>query len=199
MITVSFHNGNVSGDLVRAQKAVFDSHGLEHLQLHTDLSHGQAIDDYLNNRYWNEIAIFDIDCIPLDKEVLNYAQEAVKRGLFGVAQAANHLTGKMYVGAPFVCFTRELWEAVGRTSFKETATEDVGGQFTRMVEKTDYLIEYLMPFHCETPLWNLEHLGVFGHGTTYQRGIYHAFESRFQHGSTSRFIEKCKEVIDGKI
>lgn len=198
MISVSFHNGNVSGDLVRAQKAVFDHLGYtDHLQIHTELPHGEAIDNWLNSRYWDKVAIFDIDCIPLDRNILPYAETAVDRGLFGVAQAANHLTGRLYVGAPFICFSRETWEYVGRASFKETPREDVAGWFTRACDAAGVHIEYLFPFHVEKPIWELDGHGMFGYGTTYEKGIYHAFESRFQHESTSRFIQKCKEIIDG--
>lgn len=197
MISVSFHNGNVSGDLVRAQKAVFDRWGIDHLQIHTNLQHGEAIDEWLHARYWDKVAIFDIDCIPLDPNIMHYAEKAVEDKLLGIAQAANHLTGKVYVGAPFICFSRALWEATGRTSFKETKTEDVAGQFTRVVQAMGHQVEYLLPIHVENPIWKLDHLGMFGHGTTYQKGIYHAFESRYQHESTSRFIMKCNTIING--
>jgi hypothetical protein len=127
MITVSFHNGNVSGDLVRAQKAVFDHFGYtDHLQIHTNLSHGEAIDEWLNTRHWDEVAIFDIDCIPLNPVILVEAEEKAKEGrLFGIEQSANHLSNERYVGAPFICFGRSLWASIGKPSFKETKTEDV--------------------------------------------------------------------------
>jgi hypothetical protein len=200
MITVSFHNGNVSGDLVRAQKAVFDHFGRkDHLQIHTELPHGAAIDEYLNTRFWDEIAIFDIDCIPMNPVILLEAEEKAKEGrLFGIEQSANHLGNERYVGAPFICFGRSLWESIGKPSFKETKTEDVAGFVTRCAYWNQKKVEYLSPIACEEPRWKLPDGTVFGLGTTYEGYIYHAFESRFQHGSTSRFIEKCKEVINGK-
>lgn len=200
MITVSFHNGNVSGDLVRAQKAVFDHFGYsDHLQIHTNLSHGEAIDEWLNTRHWDEVAIFDIDCIPLNFFAFSNAAMFLSYDrLFGIAQSANHLNSEKYVGAPFIVFGRSLWEAIGKPSFKETKTEDVAGHFTRQAILWHKKVEYLYPTHCEEPRWKLPDGTPFGLGTTYEGQIYHAFESRFQHGSTSRFIEKCKEVINAK-
>lgn len=201
MITVSFHNGNVSGDLVRAQKAVFDHFGYsDHLQIHTNLSHGEAIDEWLNTRHWDEVAIFDIDCIPLYPEVLRTAEQLARvHCLYGIAQSANHLSNEKYVGAPFLCMAKGLWENIGKPSFRETKTEDVAGFVTRCAYWNSKKVDYLYPTHCEEPRWKLPDGTVFGLGTTYEGQIYHAFESRFQHGSTSRFIEKCKEVINGKV
>lgn len=208
MITVSFHNGNVSGDLVRAQKAVFDHFGYtDHLQIHTELSHGEAIDQWLNTRHWDHVAIFDIDCIPLHPRLYDFIRTGELydgHSLFGIAQSANHLSGEKYVGAPFISFRRKMWEEIGKPSFKETATEDVAGHVSREAQRLGKNLKYLEPIHCEQPRWLLPDGTAFGYGTTYDRfgdersRVYHAFESRFQHGSTSRFIEKCKEVIDGK-
>lgn len=201
MITISFHNGNVSGDLVRAQKSVFDHFGYtDHLQIHTNLSHGEAIDEWLNTRHWDEVAIFDIDCIPLSKKaLLNIDLWQLNHTLYGIEQSANHLSNESYIGAPCISFTRNIWEQMGRPSFRETSTEDVAGYVTRKAKEYGIRIVKIKPTHCEEPKWMLPDGTAFGLGTTYEGQIYHAFESRFQHGSTSRFIEKCKEVVDGKI
>lgn len=197
MITVSFHNGNVSGDLVRAQKAVFEHFGYkDHLQIHTDLPHGMAIDEWLNTRHWDHVAIFDIDCVPLSGEIFEILESRKDtEGLYGIAQSANHLASQEYVGPPFISFNRQTWEKMGRASFRETQFEDVGGYFTRVATMEGIEKVMLMPSHCEEPKWKLPDGTPFGLGTTYEGQIYHAFESRFQHGSTSRFIEKCKEII----
>lgn len=204
MITVSFHNGNVSGDLVRAQKAVFDHFGYtDHLQIHTNLSHGEAIDEWLNTRHWDEVAIFDIDCIPLNNNWHHHAHILLANGyLYGVAQKANHIPGsEIYIGPAFVCFDRIWYETHDKPSFVADSKGDVGYRLTQASGPGSKRM--LWPIHAEEPKWDLDGVLSFGLGTTYALAgeiegiIYHAFESRFQHGSTSRFIEKCKEVING--
>lgn len=195
MIALSFHNGNVSPRLIEAQASVFKYFGLDILQVQTDMSHGAAIDWFLNALPWEEVAIFDIDCIPLHKQVLNDARKIVREGaVYGIAQSANHLSGKLYVGAPFICLSRKTMIEIGWPSFMETKSEDVAGEITRAAERAGKEVRMLWPTHVEVEKWKLADKGVFGLGTTYQDTVYHAFESRFNHESTSRFINKCNLI-----
>lgn len=195
MIAVSFHNGNVSDELIDAQASVFEYFGLDILQVQTEMSHGAAIDWFIRNHPWNEVAIFDIDCIPLHKHVLSDARKIVREGaLYGIAQSANHLSGKLYVGAPFICFSRDTIRDLGWPSFMESKTEDVAGEVTRAAERIGKEVRMLWPTHVEVEKWSLADKGTFGLGTTYQDTVYHAFESRFNHESTSRFIHKCNLI-----
>ena len=55
-------------------------------------------------------------------------------------------------------------------------------------------IKYLYPSHVERPDFVLEENIKFGMGTTYEGGIYHAFESRFTKNDYF-FINKCLEIL----
>jgi len=198
MISVSFYNSNISKEVVTAQKRVFDYFGYkEHLQVHTSLPHGRAIDQWLQNNPWTEVAIFDIDCIPLNRFVLRESFRIIERGdtLYGVAQSANHLSNELYVGAPFICLNRDLWNDLNKPSFQETERDDVAGRLSRAAQRKGKIIAQLWPTHVEIEKWDLGNTGVkFGYGTTYQDSVYHAFESRFNHESSSRFIDKCNLI-----
>lgn len=198
MISVSFYNSNISKEVVNAQKRVFDYFGYkEHLQVHTSLPHGRAIDHWLANNQWDKIAIFDIDCIPLNRFALGLAEKTIDslNCLYGAPQSANHLSNEIYIGAPFVCFTRDLFNEIGQPSFVETEREDVAGEVTRAAQRKGLFLAMLWPSEVEVEKWPLGNSGtMFGYGTTYQGQIYHAFESRFNHESSNRFIDKCNLI-----
>lgn len=205
MIAISFYNSNINPEIVEHQKKVFDFFGIELIQYKygEDHRHGFAIDWWLHNMWdkyqFEDLAIFDIDCIPLHKDVLARAEAIVSEGyLYGAAQRANHIKGSdVYCSPAFFCFTKEQYERANRPTFQETTWHDVGGFATNEFVRTKSAARLLWPTHVEVPMWDLTERTKFGYGTTYQDTVYHAFESRFNHDSTNRFIEKCKSIIYG--
>lgn len=183
--------------MVEYQMRVFKHFGLHVNQVLHEWSHGEALNRFLNNDSWSKIAIFDIDCIPLHRNVLLDAENIVNEGwLYGAAQKANHIkNSQVYCSPAFCCFSREAYEKAGKPTFKETTWHDVGGHFTNELIRVGYRARLLWPVDVENPVWDLEENVKFGHGTNYQNTVYHAFESRFNHESTSRFITKCKEIL----
>lgn len=191
MKVISFYNSNINPLVIEYQKKVFDHFGLPLEQIETGMRHPDAIDFYLKTANWDSVAIFDIDCIPLVKNVLEVAEMGIQSGcIYGAAQNANHLQDFVYCSPAFMCFKKATWLAAGKPSFVEVDNFDVGGHFSSLSEML-----LLYPTYVEAPKWRLTDTQLFGHGTTYDDRVYHAFESRCNHESTSMFINKCKEVI----
>lgn len=207
--SISFYHNNIDPAIIEAQKSVFDHFGMEHEQTLTTLTHGAAIDDYLLNKEWNEVAIFDIDCIPLNKDVLTIASERIKPfgniyHVYGAAQKANHIpNSELYCSPFFCCFIRELWEMTGKATFEDIPGFDVGGYFSHKVKYSGNMMNLIYPTHCEVPMWDLVKPKEFGLGTSYgfqgtkESLIYHSFLSR--QGNQQRFIDKCNAVINGSM
>lgn len=194
---VSFHNGNLHPDIVKYQKKVFDHFKLPLEQIETRLHHPDAIDYFLNNDDWENVIIFDIDCIPLNKEAAFLAMAKAKEGkLYGAAQQANHIPESgIYASPAFISFNSVTWDKMNNPSFQPTEFGDVGYQMTANAIMYDVDMELIWPTHVEVPRWDLGKESCFGLGTTYQTGIFHAFESRM--GNNDIFVNKCKEVLNG--
>jgi len=210
MQAISFYKDNINPLVLEYQRKVFAHFGMHVDQFKYGGRHGDAIDMYLRYHEWDNIAIFDIDCIPLHAEVLNHAEVQIDAGwLYGAAQKANHIPdSQVYCSPAFCCFTKEAYERAGKPTFCETQWHDVGSHFTNEMVRVGHRAKLLWPTHVENPIWELKGDIKFGHGTTYGKihtswlppdleedAIYHAFESRFNHESTSRFIEKCKQIL----
>ncbi len=203
MQTVSFHQGNLIPELVEAQAKVFEHFKIDHKQVLTDLGHAAAIDKYLNETDWNTVAIFDIDCIPLVDNIKSWIKFYLRHGntVFGSPQRSSHITGsRTFVAPSFICFDRDTWEQNKRTSFSEVKDwGDVGEIFSRKAELNGINLEVLKVLKCDKPMWTLSDGTKFGYGTTFgitrSEIVYHAFESNAKHHSSSKFIQKCNEVI----
>ena len=203
MKAITFYTKELS-EIAEYQKMVFDHFGIEIEQvlceMPTDADHGRAIDNWLKNNVWQQVAIFDVDCIPLHKHALDHAQNMISNqcDVFAAAQKANHLpNAQVYASPAFCCFNINTWVKSGMPSFIPTQWHDTGGFFHSEVTRAGFTTNLLWPIDVENPVWDLEDGKKFGHGTNYQNTVYHAFEGRKQHDSTSRFIDKCKEILNG--
>lgn len=194
---VSFYNSNISYKVVDAQRAVFEKFGCEIEQILTTLQHPQAIDDYLLNKEWSQIAIFDIDCIPLNKKIFKFIRFCTQYPvIFGAAQRASHIPNSIiYVSPAFICFNKDTYEKLGKPSFNPTIRGDVGAEITYKANEMRFTVDYLWPSSVQEPKWPLRENELFGLGTTYDNSIYHAFESRMNHNSTNMFLKKCEHIL----
>lgn len=192
---ITFHNGNLNPALVEGQKAVFDALDIPLEQfMHPIFAHGQAIDNFLANEPWEEIVLWDVDCIPLNREFLKFT--GGMNYLFGAQQKAGHIKdSQIYVGPCFMVLNHRIFETIGRPSFLPTVRGDVAEEISYGCRQARIPIHYLTPTHVEKPMWDLSPGVKFGYGTTYGNMVYHAFESNANHESTVNFIKKCQEVI----
>jgi glycosyltransferase involved in cell wall biosynthesis len=187
---ITFYNSGIDPQVLAHQKAVFEHFGIEITQVLTELPHGEAIDHWLNNNEFSRIHIWDVDAIPTTSEIPTDPKK-----LCGIAQQAHHIEGKpIYVGVAYITFTETMWKKWGKPSFAPTETNDTGGEVTLAAGGFEKC-KSIWPLHVVQPKWDLGENSTFGLGTTYQGGIYHAFEVRLNNGQM--FIEKCKEVLGG--
>lgn len=195
---ISFHNGNIPEEVIRAQKKVFDKFELNLEQIKTTLQHPDAIDYFLSTEQWDCAVIFDIDCIPLIPGYVESEVDFVLRNkyLSGAAQHASHIPGSIdYVSPAFCVLSREVFNKLGKPSFAATARGDVGAELTYMA-KDNNVFTYMLPVtHVVKEMWPLSNGKMFGIGTTYGDVIYHAFESRMNAEARNLFVEKCEQVL----
>ncbi len=195
---ITFHNGNLNPDLLIHQKKVFDKFGIPLEQIQTSLPHPEAIDHFLKTEEWDTVVLFDADCIPLNADIVSKAIEEVKHNhkVFGASQKASHIpNSRIYLSPCFMAITKKTFDHIGSPSFKATDRGDVAEEITYACRAKAIMVSLLYPTHVEVPLWQLTEERKFGYGTTYGDMVYHAFESNANHGSTTRFIIKCKKIL----
>lgn len=185
---ISIHSSTVPPEVSEYQKKVFEHFGLEIVQVKSELPHGEAINEWLNNNEFTRVYVWDADAIPTTSEL-----PADAKKLTGIAQQAHHIEGApIYIGVAYITFTKKMWEKWGRPTFAAGAGSDTGGYVTIASGGFEKAAS-LWPTHVVTPKWDLGPGSCFGLGTTYQGGIYHAFELRM--GNERMFIEKCREIL----
>lgn len=199
-MNITFYSENIDPRILEAQKKVFEKFGLKVLQLKPTLwhGHGGTIDGWLKEfSDSNETIIFwDIDCIPLNADIVNEAIAfADAGGIMGVAQKASHIPNSIiYAGPAFLAFSMKTYKALGWPTFACTERSDCAGELTHKARENGVEVRLLYPSHVEKPMWELDGPIKFGKGTTFQNSIYHAFYSR--KGNESMFLKKCEEILN---
>lgn len=204
---VSFYQGNIPNSILRAQAAVFEKFGHKIEQVLTASDHGAAIDHYVRSVQFDVLLIFDVDCIPLDAQVIPDAIEAVARHpcIYGIRQNANHLPGTPdYVAPAFVCFSRDTFKALGSPSFRSSLKGDVGSQLTynalnpgllRSLLQPSIEVRFLNVTDAVVPKWFLSDRTPYGLGTNYEHKIFHAFSIGGEGLSRTLFLEKAAAIV----
>jgi hypothetical protein len=204
MNIITFYNDKINKEFPILQKKVFQKYkqDIKQILIKDWVSHGKHIDDYLNTiSDENEIIVlFDIDCIPLNEEIIIKAVKWAKEniGIYSMSQTAKYLNYPIIHSAPaFMVFSIKTFNKLGRPSFLPNKRSDCGAEMTWSAREKGIDVFLLYPSHCESPHTKLENGQgsiMFGHGTTYGNSIYHAFESRFSK-LDGFFINKCKKIL----
>jgi hypothetical protein len=93
-----------------------------------------------------------------------------------------------------MCLTRALDEALGQANFEITVSGDCGEEVTRAAEQRGVPIRLYWPVAVERPKWDLGNGLRLGTGTTYEGGIWHAFEIR--RGRHHRcFVRRARALV----
>ncbi len=193
---ITVYNEIIPSDVVEGQRKVFEKFGENIIQIKPETwgGHAHTVDLHLKNNEWDHAIVFDIDCIPLNKDVIKNAREWILNniGLYSVAQNPNHIPNAIdYASPAFIAFSRATYEKLGQPSFQGTKQWDVGGEFTHKALEQKLPIKLMYPSHVEIPKWRFAGGGMFGIGTTYEDKIYHHFEGR---RITQSFLNKCKQI-----
>ncbi len=184
---VSFYHNNLNPDVVRLQKEVFNKLNIKVEQVSFLGTHGQAIKDYLESSIWDSITIFDVDCIPLNSDVIQNAIDIINDDtIYGNAQVSNSIP---YAAPSFLSFTRNLWETSIHKSFEggfyNNVEADCAEIFTKENEKQGKKIILSYPYKVNNPKW--KYLGndeyppfEYGNGTFFENNTFHNFQIRLQ-------------------
>ena len=197
---VTVYNEAIPQGVVDGQKKVFEKFGEEINQLKPTVWRGHAwtLDNCLTYTKWDHAIIFDIDCIPLNKDVVKDAREWIlkNKGIYSVAQNPNHIPNAVdYASPAFIAFSYQTYEELGKPSFQGSNEPawDVAGEFTYKALQKNIPLKLMYPSHIEIPKWKFANGSMFGIGTTYEYKIYHHFEGR---RITRNFIDKCNKILN---
>lgn len=201
---ITFYNEKINKNFPILQKKVFEKFGqtINQYEIKEWVSHGKHIDDFLNpitdeNQI---IVLFDIDCIPINHEIIpksiKWAKENI--GIYSMAQTAAYLGYPIIHAAPaFMVFSIKTYNYLGRPTFTTNKRSDCGAEMTWSAREKGVDVFLLYPSSSETPHTKVENGNgsiMFGYGTTYGNSIYHAFESRFNRRD-NYFLNKCNKIL----
>ena len=191
--------------MVQAHTDVCKHLGVEvnyHIQ---KLPHGAWMNHIMDSSKADIVGFLDIDCIPLNKAVVDEAIEyCVKNKTFvGIAQASNHISPKSHIfAAPaFFFMWRETWEKLDKPTFSETPNADVAENVSYSAELVDMRYKTLYPAHYtkdpDEGVWHLHTYGVYGIGTFFEEGVFHLYQARMNN-NVDLFLEVANNVINDK-
>lgn len=200
----SLHWNNVDKDMIQAHKRVMGHFNIpmNYHNLH-GVGHGGWLDNVISSADSDVVVVFEPDCIPLNKNFINYIKYVQKNDTFiGIAQVSNHIPPRshIYAAPGFFCIRKTAYDRLGRPSFSETKRSDVGEELCYIAEERNVKYRALMPTYFEKEstegLWYLSNLGYYGIGTVFDDSIYHLYQSRMAE-NIELFIKRCEEVING--
>ena len=171
---ITAYNEVIPNAVVEGQRKVLEKFGEKIIQIKPKVwgGHAHTIDEYLRNNDWDHAIVLDIDCIPLEKNVIKDARECASPA--------------------FIAFSRKTYEELGKPSFQGSSQWDVGGEFSYRASEKNLSIKLMYPNHVENPKWKFADGSMFGIGTTYENKVYHHFEGR---RVTKSFEDKCNQIL----
>ena len=199
-VVVSFYMDNIRRGVVAAQRrllARFLPDGVAVRQIRTGLKHAAAIDAFLAETRFRNVIVLDIDCVPVaDGAIERLIDGAVAGKLIGTVACANHLANgrHVFIGPYGMALSRDLWERLGRPPCAATERGDVAEEFTYAAEAKGLPVEPLWPVASDDTIWELPNGIRYGHGTTYEGGLWHAFEIRHRDHQAA-FIRRCEAFL----
>jgi hypothetical protein len=181
-----------------------------------EMTPDEVIEYGLNKLFYEDhyetILMLDIDCIPLSEQALEYIFDRAEQGvLIGNVQRSNHLNNDkhIYPAPSCICLTKEMYEKLGKPSWKPNIRSDIGEELAYSAEDKGIEIEMFMPKgYEELPHWNTGERKPwdlrdgdpqFGIGTTFvnkngDEMFYHLFQSRLN-VFNNLFILKCAKIM----
>ena len=199
-VVVSFYMDNIRRGVVAAQRRLlqrFLPEGVAVAQVCTKMKHGPALDDFLAKTNYRVVVVLDIDCVPIAEGALERLIEGAEAGrLIGTVSCANHLDNgrHMFVGPFGMALSKDLWQRLDRPSCVATPRGDVAEELTYSAEAKGLPVEFLMPTASADAIWELPNGLRYGHATTYEGGLWHAFEIRHRTHQAA-FIAQCATFL----
>jgi hypothetical protein len=200
----SLHWNNVDSEMLAAHKRVMEYFNIP-MNYHnrTGVNHGMWMQWVINNSESDVIVVMEPDCIPLNKNFIDYIKYAYRHETFvGIAQVSNHIPPRshIYAAPGFYAISKKAYDKLDRPSFTETRRSDTAEEISYLAEERSMKYRALMPTYFEKPssegLWPLSNLGYYGIGTVFDNSIYHLYQSRMAE-NIDMFVKRCDEVING--
>ena len=188
---VSFVHKNLTPEIAKLQKEVFDKLDIDLIQYEFDGTHGNAIKTFLDNEEWDLITLFDVDCIPLNSDVIKKITDIVDDNtIYGNAQISNSTP---YAAPNFLSFTKNLYinsphkyfEGMYHTNeLGETYEADCSEVFVKENVKIGKKMLLSLPVSSMIPLWKYNGDDIYepfeyGTGTKFDNETFHCFQIRF--------------------
>jgi len=211
----SFYKSDLNPDVVLLQKRIFDVLEIQLDQISFEDSHSEAIDRYLASTDFESVTLFDVDCIPLTKDVVEIAKALIDdETIYGNAQITTYLTPPFvtspFVAPSFISFTRNLYETSIEKSFYQTQypydsgfRTDVAEAFVKSNLDRGKKMILSYPVESRNYKWgfdgdDLYQAFKYGNGTRFDNNTYHEFEIRNgEEGFINyarQFLESCRDI-----
>jgi len=211
----SFYKSDLNPEVVSLQRKIFDVLEIPLEQISFEDSHSEAIDRYLANTDFGSVTLFDVDCIPLSKDVVEIAKNLIDDDtIYGNAQITTYLTPPFvtfpFVAPSFISFTRNLYETSIEKSFYQTQypydsgfRTDVAEAFVKSNLDRGKKMILSYPVESRNYKWgfdgdNLYQPFKYGNGTRFDNNTYHEFEIRNgEEGFINyarQFLESCRDI-----
>ena len=188
---ISFYAENLNPVIVELQRKVFEKLNIPLEQVKFNGSHGSAIKNYLDtNDDWDIITMFDVDCIPLNKNVvLDVLNKVDDNTIYGNAQISNSFP---YAAPSFLSFTKNLYETSPHKYFEPMfypndnnvmVEADCSEVFVKENIKRGKKMILSYPNNVLIKQWyysgnNTYPSFEYGNGTTFDNDTYHCFQIR---------------------
>jgi len=198
---VSLHWQNMNDRIVWGQRSVFNKFNIPITQHCIDcIDHADWMQWVTDTSTAPLILFVDVDCIITDpKKASDWVTKAANGALVGNIQSTNHLGAevakKTFAAPSFMVLNKNVYEQLGKPSFKATPYGDVGQLLTDTWRFHNVPVHLIPVTHFEKPKWALA--GVpdsYGIGTTFGDCNYHLFESR-NNENVDLFCNKVEEVM----
>jgi hypothetical protein len=197
----SYANSNVSYEVCKLQRLVFQKLNLPITQVNIDSNHGDFLTQTAKNCNSKYIIFFDVDCIPLVSNIYDIILDELKNDdcIIGIEQMCNcNPLNHLYAGPACLAFPTALFKNLGYPSLMQQGNRsDVGEELTWLCEENNINVKLFKAKSSEIPKWKLKDNRYFGIGTTYNHNnmdvLYHQFEIR---NSSTNFIAKCKSILN---
>jgi hypothetical protein len=200
----SYANSNISDEVCRLQKQVFEKLNLPVTQIkvnadHNTYRHGDFLNEISKNTNSKYVIFFDVDCIPLTSNLYDIIINELEKEqcIIGIEQKCNcNNYNHIYAGPACLAFSTSLYKDLNYPSLIQNERSDVAEELTWICEEKKIKIKYFNVSSSETPMWHLKENTYFGIGTTYsfndEEVLYHQFNIRSEH---TPFIKKCNEFL----
>lgn len=160
--------------------------------------HGEYMDNIIKNVDSDVYIFFDIDAIPLKKNIFEYIVDKIKDGNSFIGIEQGILFGDMntYAGPACMGISKIVYEKLKRPTFCTIPEKncDTAGGLTYAAKENDVDVKYFKITNPGDKQWECKDI-VYGHGTIYDNCIYHQFESHSEKYG-EEFINYCKQILN---